>query len=41
LSNDPKFAEKLKDIVGLYVDPPARRRSGLMVSILIGNFCLR
>ena len=23
LSTDPKFAEKLKDIVGLYVDPPA------------------
>jgi hypothetical protein len=23
LSNDPQFAEKLKDIVGLYVDPPA------------------
>src|SRR5262249_46673223 len=23
LSNDPKFAEKLKDIVGLYVDPPS------------------
>ncbi len=23
LSNDPKFANKLKDIVGLYVDPPA------------------
>ena len=23
LSSDPKFAEKLKDIVGLYVDPPA------------------
>jgi hypothetical protein len=23
LSNDPKFAEKLKDVVGLYVDPPA------------------
>jgi Homeodomain-like domain len=22
LSNDPKFAEKLKDIVGLYVNPP-------------------
>jgi Homeodomain-like domain len=22
LSNDPQFAEKLKDIVGLYVDPP-------------------
>jgi transposase len=22
LSNDPKFADKLKDIVGLYVDPP-------------------
>jgi len=24
LSKDPKFAEKLKDIVGLYVDPPNR-----------------
>ena len=23
LSNDPKFAAKLKDVVGLYVDPPA------------------
>ena len=23
LSNDPKFAEKLNDMVGLYVDPPA------------------
>ena len=23
LSKDPKFAEKLKDVVGLYVDPPA------------------
>ena len=23
LSNDPSFAEKLKDVVGLYVDPPA------------------
>ncbi len=23
LSRDPKFAEKLKDIVGLYIDPPA------------------
>jgi transposase len=23
LSNDPKFADKLRDIVGLYVDPPA------------------
>jgi hypothetical protein len=22
-SNDPAFAEKLRDIVGLYVDPPA------------------
>ncbi len=22
VSNDPKFAEKLKDVVGLYVDPP-------------------
>ena len=25
LSTDPKFAEKLKDVVGLYVDPPAMR----------------
>ena len=24
LSNDPRFVEKLRDIVGLYVDPPAR-----------------
>ena len=23
LSNDPKFAAKLKELVGLYVDPPA------------------
>ena len=23
LSNDPKFIEKLRDVVGLYVDPPA------------------
>lgn len=23
LSNDPKFAKKLRDVVGLYVDPPA------------------
>jgi transposase len=23
LSNDPQFAEKLKDVVGLYIDPPA------------------
>ena len=23
LSNDPKFADKLRDVVGLYVDPPA------------------
>lgn len=23
LSNDPRFVEKLKDVVGLYVDPPA------------------
>jgi transposase len=23
ISNDPSFAEKLKDVVGLYVDPPA------------------
>ena len=23
ISNDPRFADKLKDVVGLYVDPPA------------------
>jgi len=23
ISNDPKFADKLKDVVGLYIDPPA------------------
>ena len=23
LSNDPQFAEKLKDVIGLYIDPPA------------------
>src|SRR5271154_3854380 len=23
LSNDPKFAEKLRQVVGLYIDPPA------------------
>ena len=23
LSRDPKFADKLRDVVGLYVDPPA------------------
>ena len=22
-SNDPKFADKLKEVVGLYIDPPA------------------
>ena len=25
LSNDPKFAEKLKDVVGLYIDPAGSR----------------
>jgi transposase len=25
LSNDPKFEEKVRDVVGLYLDPPARR----------------
>ena len=24
LSNDPKFIDKLRDVVGLYVDPPVR-----------------
>jgi hypothetical protein len=26
LSNDPAFTAKLREIVGLYVDPPAQRR---------------
>jgi hypothetical protein len=26
LSNDPKFAEKVVDIVGLYLDPPDKAR---------------
>jgi hypothetical protein len=25
LSNDPQFIDKLRDVVGLYVDPPAIR----------------
>src|SRR6266567_1378733 len=28
LSNDPQFAAKLREIVGLYVDPPDRRAAG-------------
>ncbi len=24
LSNDPRFAEKVKDVVGLYLNPPER-----------------
>jgi hypothetical protein len=27
LSNDPKFTDKLRDVVGLYVDPPAHASS--------------
>ena len=27
LSNDPKFIDKLRDVVGLYVDPPALQSS--------------
>ncbi len=27
LSNDPKFVEKLRDVVGLYVSPPAHDRA--------------
>ena len=26
LSNDPRFEEKLRDVVGLYLDPPPQRR---------------
>ena len=28
LSNDPKFAAKVRDIVGLHVDPPAHPGRG-------------
>ena len=28
-SNDPKFAEKVEDVVGLYMDPPSSRRRRL------------
>jgi hypothetical protein len=28
LSNDPKFAEKLRDVVGLHIDPPAHTGQG-------------
>ena len=28
-SNDPEFAAKLEDIVGLYVDPPAQQPGAL------------
>jgi hypothetical protein len=28
LSNDPKFVDKLRDVVGLYVDPPAHAIEG-------------
>ncbi len=27
LSNDPKFEEKLVDVVGLYLDPPVRHEA--------------
>ena len=27
LSNDPRFVDKLRDVVGLYVDPPAQPSS--------------
>jgi hypothetical protein len=27
LSNDPKFEEKLVDVVGLYMDPPVRHEA--------------
>ena len=30
LSNDPAFVEKLSDIVGLYVDPPAQDRKSVV-----------
>lgn len=29
LSNDPRFVEKLRDVVGLYLDPPAPRHRAL------------
>src|SRR5215204_790446 len=34
LSNDPKFAAKLRDIVGLYVDPPEHASTTLLAGDL-------
>jgi transposase len=37
LSRDPQFAAKVRDVVGLYVDPPAHYRQS--VTILFGSAC--
>jgi hypothetical protein len=46
LSNDPAFAAKLKDVVGLYVDPPdhpvvlsINEKSQIQVSIALNRAC--
>jgi hypothetical protein len=33
LSNDPNFVEKLRDVVGLYVDPPYPYGEGRLVIV--------
>ena len=35
LSNDPKFAEKVVDIVGLYLNPPDLKKSALDIKDFI------
>src|SRR6478672_7690945 len=35
LSNDPKFIDKLRDVVGLYVDPPAH---AIVLSVSLAKF---
>ena len=46
LSNDPAFAARLKDIVGLYVDPPDHavvlsidEKSQIKLSIAVRRLC--
>ncbi len=36
ISNDPRFEDKLVDVVGLYLNPPANRRAGRATAGLAG-----
>jgi hypothetical protein len=40
LSNDPKFAEKLQDVVGLHIDPPGRA-GGAVVETTVDHTLMR